>query len=246
MTSCVAELADTRGREAFGEIITITVGVKPEDERCDGVNAFKVHKGVLCFYSSFFDALLNDSRLDSPIEIVELPEERAETFKHFIAWLYTRQLPVDHESSKGSVQWLYLYRLWLLANRRAVPLLANRCINTIREMVVIRQTIPLTHLSFVYKSTIPNSPLRQFLVQMMAATIDVSVLNATDQTFFPADALWDVLMLVWGKDTRKTMSDTAILALDLCKYHWHEEGVRCPKESTAHIKAKFKKPTSYQ
>ncbi|PIA95006.1 hypothetical protein CB0940_08159 [Cercospora beticola] len=230
-------------REAFDKIITINVGVKTEDA-VEGTNTFKVHKGVLCFYSGYFNACLNGDFVEARSGVVDLVEEDPDRFKDFVGWLYTRQLPVDHESKDVGEQWRDVFRLWVFADKRQVPLLANRCINALRELNVVRWCAPTTELHFVYANTTADSLLRRFLVYLIAMVAgpggDRLLGDSRDR--YPPDALWDILKLVWGNGSSKaaSMSVQEILAIDLCKFHQHEDGVRCPPESTAHIKKKEK------
>ncbi|GIZ45778.1 hypothetical protein CKM354_000893100 [Cercospora kikuchii] len=224
--------------EAFDKIITINVGVKTEDA-VEGTNTFKVHKGVLCFYSGYFDACLNGQFAEAFRGAVDLAEDDPGTFKHFVAWLYTRQLPLNHEAETGGGQWQSIIRLWVLADKREVPLLANRCINALRELIAVRWEVPINRLKFVYGNTTPDSPLRRFIIFYIAVASGLQVKDEQRQNF-PADALWDMLKLSYNRDTSKYMSFDEILAMDLCQYHQHEKDVRCPPESTAHIKRKTK------
>ncbi|KAF2215100.1 hypothetical protein CERZMDRAFT_7580, partial [Cercospora zeae-maydis SCOH1-5] len=120
---------------------------------------FKVHKGVLCFYSAYFEACLNGEFAEARREVVDLVEEDPKTFRHFVAWLYTRQLPIDHESEVAGDQCEHINRLWVLADKRQVPLLANRCINALRKVMAVRGFVPTAGLGYIYQNTTPESPL---------------------------------------------------------------------------------------
>lgn len=198
-----------------------------------------MHKGVLAFYSGYFDACLNGEFAEARRGAVDLLEDDPETFKHFVAWLYTRQLPIDHEAEEAGAfeQWKHIFRLWVFADERQVPLLANRCINGLRELFAVRWSVPIHELNFVDENTLPESKLRRFYIYYITIVAGLKVKDE-HRHHYPGDALWDMLILSYGKDTSKCMPSNEVLAWDLCQYHQHEDGVRCLPESTAHLKCK--------
>ena len=75
----------TCNREAFDTIIEVQVGTG-DDKR-----TFEVFKGVLCFYSGYFQAALNGRFAEAHVHIVKLPTEEPLIFELFRYWIHTRR-----------------------------------------------------------------------------------------------------------------------------------------------------------
>lgn len=70
---------------AFDEIVKVQVGGLPTNK------TFCVHKGVLRFYSGYFDRALGGSFLEAKNGVIKLNDEDPSTFEMFQYWLYTRR-----------------------------------------------------------------------------------------------------------------------------------------------------------
>jgi len=100
-----------------------------------------------------------------------------------------------------------------------------------RDIIVRTWTVPTLHLTFIYENTTSTAELRRFVVEEIVYTGGVETLMSDDskRVNWPPEALWDVLKLVWGMESSKKMTNEKLADMDVCAYHRHEEGVRCPK-----------------
>lgn len=146
-----------------------------------------------------------------------------ETFKHFVAWIYTRQLPTPSDLNCPTHS-RTLISLWMLADRRQIPLLANMCIDGIRDQIVVSWKIPTQELHLIYQKTAEDSCLRHFIIYAIARTSGASMLETADReaaiALWPKEALWDLLKLVWA-DKSKRLSKADVAKMQLCEYHHH-------------------------
>lgn len=99
--------------------------------------------------------------MEAEENMITLPEEEPDIFRLFQGWLYTRELPKDDRKA--------LIKLWCFGDRRAVPLLQNQAIDTIREVNNERRTEPTNMVRYVFNNTTPDAPLRHFLIVSFAA-----------------------------------------------------------------------------
>ncbi|KJX96136.1 hypothetical protein TI39_contig804g00010 [Zymoseptoria brevis] len=204
----------------YGEIVELTVGMGRDRE------TLKVHKGVICHYSGYFDKALNGGFKEATTGKILLPEEQVGLFKRLIHWLYTGKIEVDSpDFTQGSI----VCRLWGLADRRAIPLLMNMCIDTLRDRIALTWNVPSNGtLNMVYESTIPGSLLRAFLADVIAKTGANPMLSTPECN---ADLLKNLLLLVWDMNASvDRLSQKEFADMSVCPYHRHEAGVSCSKK----------------
>jgi hypothetical protein len=91
----------------YDEIVEITTGT--------GLSAmsFKMHKGLLSHYSSYFDKALNGDFKEGKTGRLALPEEQGTIFKHFVLWVYSGKIEIE---TSGGIDFMRLCKLWVLAD----------------------------------------------------------------------------------------------------------------------------------
>lgn len=158
-----------------------------------------------------------------------------------MTWMYHRQLNVDTKSTTRGATGLRLCKLWVFADRREVPMLANTTIDRLRSHLLIFWYRPSNEMvRFSYANTATASALQRFLVLFMALGSDVENFKDEDQPDLPQEAIWDLMKAVWtvkdhgtsrlypdlamkGSPTKKQL----IRQLNMCEFHVHESGVSC-------------------
>lgn len=203
----------------FDTIVDVIVGEGA------GSKTFKLHKGVLCFYSSYFEKAFKGGFEEARKGVVELPTEDVDIFERFVLWLYTRRL--DALSAQDLTLYGQLFRLWTFADRRGIPLLMNECMNAIRDEVVELWCSPLDMLHFIYANTVPSSGLRRFMIYIIGCCYNF---KDNDEKDWPRDALCDLLRLKWNWDKSQQLTRSDVAKMDMCKYHEHDKDVTCSKK----------------
>ena len=102
------------------------IHVKVGEEEID----FTIHKGLLCYFSAYFDRALNGSFKEAQEKVIYLRDESPEIIKLFNLWLYTQDIR-DYGQSSEDVPLNYLVRLYLFGQCRQIPKLQNDAINLI-------------------------------------------------------------------------------------------------------------------
>ena len=204
----------------FDKTVEVKVG-SDENQK-----SFTLHQGLLCHYSGFFEAALKGAFAEAKNNKIELKDEDPETFERFLAWLYTRRF---HRSMDKNDNFTIIAKLWVLADRRQIPLLSNAMIDAMRDEIASQWTVPTADLHYLYQNTTASSGLRQLIVYAISNTGGPELLVEKSRSRWPPDALWDVARTVWKlKEERATNVTSASLAkMDMCRYHQHEDGVTC-------------------
>jgi len=189
---------------------------------------FHLHKGVLSFYSKYFDAALNGRFKEAKLLVLELATESVSTFEHSVTWLYARQLPTS-----GPLRNRYqtLCELWAFADRREVPMLMNATVNGIRDETARTWQVPDTTLHFVYEATVPTAHLKRLIVMLLSRHGGSSMLRADLHERWPEEAVWEMLCAVTKlkEETNMALSKEGLKVMDMCEYHSHEDSVKCAK-----------------
>jgi hypothetical protein len=207
----------------FGKTVQIRVsGLKMQE-------SFTVHKGLLCFYSSYFQAAFNSVFVEGQTDEIDLSEEEdADVFKRFVFWLYRGTF--DRDEAWSFEQKI---RLWAFGDRRIVPLLQNLVLDEIRSEIVQTATVPTEKLDFLYKSTAPDASLRRFAIDVICRTMSpATMMPSNPKSQWNKQALWDMLNVAWRgweQGWRMRVNLSEVKAWDMCAYHVHEEGVKCAK-----------------
>ncbi|KAK4963255.1 hypothetical protein LTR10_000883 [Elasticomyces elasticus] len=88
----------------------------------DAQKTFKAHKGVLTFYSSWFNAALNGEFREALEGTVKLPTEDSAIVRLFIYWTRTRHFCKANEDPMEVISYDTLARLWIFGDSHEVPL----------------------------------------------------------------------------------------------------------------------------
>lgn len=152
-----------------------------------------------------------------------------EVFSIVNQFIYTRELSDDTDHD---LDWGLLFRTWLFGDKYLMPALQNRVMDTLIEKVTVTNSVPTPELKFIYKNTLPGSPLRNFLVDLAAYTFDlVSVMTSDESKRWPHEALLDLVKIVAARDKEDIgMRDLPEVNMGRCYYHIHVEGEDCDPE----------------
>ena len=145
----------------FDEIVEVKVGSGLKKK------TFKVHRGILCYYSAYFEAALKGKFAEAKTGVIELEEEDVTIFEHFIVWLYSRRFK---RSSDDQENFYVICKLWLFGDRRQIPLLSNTMIDALREEIVAQWLVPTAQLHLIFESTTAQSNLRKFTIWVISNT----------------------------------------------------------------------------
>nr|POE66223.1 hypothetical protein CFP56_54485 [Quercus suber] len=165
----------------FGDVVVVRVGYGTKQK------SFTVHKGILTFYSAYFEAALKQSFSEEKSGIITLDTENVVTFGKFVGWLYTQKIEYIYAADKQS-RYKEIFDLWIFADRRQIPLLMNLAIDDLRMSFMRAWKIPKSqHLRYLYDNTTDISQLRVFAVHLLVKTCQFGS--------FKSDCAWPVQAL---------------------------------------------------
>ncbi|KAK0515992.1 hypothetical protein JMJ35_002026 [Cladonia borealis] len=151
----------TQVSNSFNGLVEVIVGPQKQ--------VFRLHKEILCNFSSYFRAALEGSFAEGLTQKIELPEDDVTVFECFRMWLYS---PISQKSVPSASE-LYryidvplksLFDLYVFADIRDIPLLQNFTMDTIIWVTGRTVTCIGSLIHHVYGRTTPKSPLRKLLV----------------------------------------------------------------------------------
>jgi len=225
-----------------GPAVNIFVGSK---RKC-----FVVHATLLCQSCAYFKRRMSGIEEDENAnKEFYLPDDDAEVFQIFHAWLYSQKLkPIvkrcretggsfedDHVGSTD----LY-FNLYFMAEARGLHSLQNLTMDRLRQYYAKENRISGSErCDQVYQKTKPGSPLRSLMVQQF-----LSIYIEKKQTSkLAAKALCSRLQMKHGKDFMVEMFEILRRRVgrrawpsphdgDGCVFHYHELGQKCEDSKT--------------
>jgi hypothetical protein len=155
-----------------------------------------------------------------------------EVFGAFVCWLYTGRLKnpplstkdVDDTSFNHYLPTMEVVDIWIFADMRGIPGLANAAIDMLHELVAAEwKTAPNENIQFIYANTIKGSHLRRF-------TVDSSILSKSYKGVLrlvecddpTAEFLVEAIPLLMNRGEKcRSIGREAWAKLDRCQWHDH-------------------------
>lgn len=141
-------------------------------------------------------------------------------FDIFNQFIYSRRIS-DEEDSKLS--WGLLVRMWLFGDKYMVPSLQNAVLNALIKKSEITRMIPTDEINTIWENTLPASPLRRWILDDVAYTLDIAKLRVHEHRW-PREALFDLLEVYANKEGARKFKRPK---RGKCHYHIHKEGENC-------------------
>lgn len=177
---------------AFDDIAEVEVGAAP------ATITFRLHKGLLSFYSGYYATAFNGAFLEARTGAITMPTEDPETFRVFQYWLYNRQFHSDKAEEVENMSFSTIINLWIFGDAHEIPLLQNAALNVLREKIVQAWVVPTYEIRKIYDNTLPESLLRKFMVEITAYIgYARSLLAPGTEDNWIHEALCDLLEALW-------------------------------------------------
>jgi hypothetical protein len=190
----------------------------------DKKQTFRVHKGLLSFYSGYFRAALEGSWTDSNSDVINLDIEDPLVLGRLVLWLYTNKITDESLMSNYTI----IIDLWLFADRRDIPLLMNEMIDALHLDMADNWTMPTGRVSDICENTHSGSALRRMIMWSIFRTFDATLLDASGVKLWPQEALLDMLSLALTDRPASNLTKDRYKKVKMCPtYHVHEEGASC-------------------
>lgn len=192
---------------------------------------YRIHKGVLSFYSGYFRKALQDgrSKANKTNEMV-FENTHIDAFDAITNWLYSHRLHPEVDTDSTKISETTIIKAWVLGHAWDIPALMNAAVNLVHHKISEAWEFPTHEVEHVYEFTVPGHKLRTYIIDVIAKISEPKdVLGADDTKFWCKDALLDLSKRVWGKRIGM-VSKEEFAEWGLCQYHEHEEGARCTKK----------------
>ncbi|CAD0100292.1 unnamed protein product [Aureobasidium mustum] len=187
----------------------------------DGV-VVSIHKGLLCFFSSYYAAALNGNFLEAEKDRFEVGLSGAQ-LQAFAEWIYTGTFNVHDRED----EFLFI-SLYIFADLVDIIALRRSAISHIADLSIVSWSM----VELILKNVTQNSPLRRHVSDNYIAhwmpTTDANRPrlpdSQTDSVYLVAHSNF-MFELLKGVALRKVSADDATkcpCCNDLCKYHEHE------------------------
>lgn len=207
--------------EAYNEIVTIIVGKHT-------TKTYSVHKGVLVFYSGYFAKALEGRFREAKDKEVKLPDAEPEVFDLVQNWLYSHSI-YHHNVIEAGKRMQMAPKIWFFADAHDIPALQNAATDFIHSTTLSKWVVPVESLPYIYENTMVSAHLRKFAIEVIAHTCTATNLLTPDLIkYFVQEAACDILKIVCSTN-HKQKGKEDVRKWNLCKYHVHEDGVRCEK-----------------
>ena len=180
----------------FDPLIDIQVG--QDDVRGNTAKHYKIHKGLLCHFSGYFaGAFRSDVWEEAKNQTFRLLDDEPEVFDAVYRWLYTRQFcDSTWDWHKHLMSLLDICKVYVFADKRLMPAIKNAAIDAFIDAKIRPQTRnePFVDelISYVYENTSKNSGLRNLLLAMSIAWIELKDL-AKSEFSVPKSFLIDII-----------------------------------------------------
>ncbi len=151
-----------------------TIKVGPEEK------IFLIHSSFLSAASTFFKAAITGKFEEASANEIKLPEDCAETFEHFIRWLYSgcKEDPTPTEDrSICSARIKRIIDLYVFADKIGCQELQQEMVRDLYHLAVESRPFncPVDSVEYLYSCPIPAEPLREITVALWVWYIDVGV-----------------------------------------------------------------------
>ncbi|KAL8782172.1 MAG: hypothetical protein Q9213_005643 [Squamulea squamosa] len=202
------------------EVVTILIG--PEER------PFYIHKALLSSKSPYFKAAFEGSFREAADKAIRLPEEDPKLFPYYVLWVYEKPLETEHPISLGEN-----CRLHILADKFGSEQLQNLTVDNIRRQAVDDpRSIDLnsTTINCVYDATLPDSPLRRILVDLLAWQLYSDNLDLADAD---PEYLLETVKALTHRLPSRLEGEVAPFDKNECEtYHVHRDGGSCAAPTT--------------
>ena len=150
------EMSNPR-RSLYDEIVIVNVGKEPNNKE------FHVHKGLICHFSTYFNATFNGSFKEAVEKRVDLSEDEIKVFQAFYNLIYTNRLHDETEMLPSR----QIAKLMTFGEVRGIPLLQNAAMNELISKFESKWVVSSSFwIPWACKNTVRGSPLWRFLVHL--------------------------------------------------------------------------------
>lgn len=214
--------------DMFDTLVHIEVGADTDDGH--EKRTFEIFKGVLTFYSGYFQAALSKSWHEAQTNTVKLTEEDPLVFSLFVSWIHTRRFYESTLAPTLLMNFTLLAKLWVFGDAYDVPLLQNTAMDfMVQKCTQERCFFDAESVRYIWFNTVETSKLRKLLIHGMES-IELSALSG-DSSRLEVGDLDDITWAIHYFKNDRRCCQALHTALDNtqcgCMWHVHRKGTTC-------------------
>lgn len=123
-----------------------------------------MHKAIACHHSPVLNKAFNGLFLEGQTQTFTIEDfKQPNAFYYIQSWMYTQQTD-SWKLEYGASCPVRIFHVWILADRLLMPRLQN----AVMELMHDAPCVPLRQLRVVYDNTLPESKLRNYLIDLCA------------------------------------------------------------------------------
>ena len=146
----------------YDKIITVAVG--PDNAK----KKFKIYRGLLCHFSSYFDRMLNGSFREGGSTYLRLKDTDADTFDVFFYWLNSGV--VGLADSGGLLDWGKVMKAYVFSDFHQAPIFKNAVLESLYTRWLSENVVAVDVTEFLYTNTSEGDSMRKLIVDIMVAS----------------------------------------------------------------------------
>ena len=183
---------------------------------------FAVHRGLICYHSSFFRATFQGRSPDSDHKSIVLPRREKQPFRTFMSWIYRMQLfdPEINFTIHDGTQYDEIVRTYIFADKRGVPSLKNAITDLLISTQIKENVLPDARLQEIWEKTPEDDGLRK-LDWHVHLSLPPGIIHVDKPHRYPKDLLLRILDKVIKPSACPAFRVPADWIRLKCNYHDH-------------------------
>ncbi|KAI9811447.1 MAG: 40s ribosomal protein L44e [Pycnora praestabilis] len=155
---------------------------------------FGIHKGLLSYYSTYFNSAINGNFMEAQTGIISLPDDEEDIFEIFNSWLYTGKVRDDTRGEdEGHLSFQQLTHLYVFGDSKDVVKLRNAVIDELLAEIDYQWSSPCKEIIYIYENTAETSMLRKFFIDFYIWGTEDLKNSLSFRQDAPRSFLWDLL-----------------------------------------------------
>ena len=234
--------------EAFDELGTIDVG-EGDDKR-----TFQAFKGVLAFYSGYFDGAFNGRFVEARAGAVKLPTEDPLIFEIFLHWTNTRRFYESTLDPAVLLSFDTIAALWIFGDAHEIPMLQNEVVDVF--VLKLRGTMIRPEretIDFIWENTPEGSALQRLVIDFVSMLIESKMPTVERERCwrFERSGAARAASTAWYVEGETDANDFLhqrpplnpkprqwqAYGVSRCRWHAHGDGEKCGEDSQEGVSA---------
>jgi hypothetical protein len=156
-----------------------------------GTDVFYMHRGLLCFYSGYFNNLLNGSFKEGGSNTHTLSDVSSATFTMFYNWMYTGRVVGCDQAVDADLNFEDILNVYIFADFHMIPQLKNKTLELFWLHGTKYWEVDVKLSSEIYDLTSESDPLRRLHIDIIVETCGLDDWHE-DQECMPKEVIVDL------------------------------------------------------